>query len=114
MNYRVRVTNDFRSTAGAATRSRAGITVNNGEGYTGPLTSEQLKELQDDQYLTITKEDGSALSKNDESLPAVPTSTEYEVAQAAEEAPKNQDELVKEVKKGIGDQPTVPAKTPKK
>jgi hypothetical protein len=54
--YQVRVTQEFSSISGAASRTRAGISVGAaGDGYVGELSDEQLKEIQDDNYLTVTE-----------------------------------------------------------
>lgn len=54
-NYTVRVTNEFTTISSAGSRTRSGVVVPAGEGYTGPLTDAQLKEIGEDQYLTVTK-----------------------------------------------------------
>jgi hypothetical protein len=95
--YQVRVTNGLRAIT-SANRSVAGLSIaQDGTGYVGELSDEQLDELKNDRYVTVTNEDGSPLDGVDYSKPANPTSTEYEDAQAAErqafqeEAEKNKE-----------------------
>lgn len=53
--YQVRVTNDFRATT-SANRLSGGLSIaQDGDGYIGELTEDQLKELQADPYVTVTE-----------------------------------------------------------
>lgn len=51
--YQVRVSNEFRSIT-PANRQAAGISVPpTGDGYIGELDADQVKELEDDPYVTV-------------------------------------------------------------
>lgn len=49
----VRLTNEFSAISGALMRRRAGIEVPVEGGITADLTDDQIKEINDDQYLTL-------------------------------------------------------------
>lgn len=51
--YRVTLNQNFVNTTTAPRHIREGIAVTVAEGYTGPLTKDQLKALEDDQYVTV-------------------------------------------------------------
>lgn len=50
-----KVTVDFPDDIYAESRSRAGIVVRRDVGYEGPLTGEQLSEIEADGYLIVEK-----------------------------------------------------------
>jgi hypothetical protein len=54
--YKVSVS--FPINVPAVSRSRAGIEVSRDEGYVGPLTKEQLKEIEDASLLTVVEVSG--------------------------------------------------------
>lgn len=64
-NYRVTVTNEFRVIT-SANRLVAGLSIDqSGDGISGPLTDEQLKELAADRYVVVYElsSDGSLTEK---------------------------------------------------
>lgn len=50
-----KVTAQFGAGIVATSRTRAGIVVGREDGYTGPLTDEQLAAIEEDTYLTVSE-----------------------------------------------------------
>jgi hypothetical protein len=68
--YTVRVTNEFRATT-SANRLAAGLSIpTDGIGYVGPLSAEQLDELTNDPYVTVTDADGEPVEGDVQTPPA--------------------------------------------
>lgn len=81
--YRVKVTNEFRSVTDASRRT-AGLEVpQTGDGLLVELSDEQLEELQHDQYVTVETKDGKPVFETTTDAPAI--STEAENAQRLEQ-----------------------------
>jgi dsDNA-specific endonuclease/ATPase MutS2 len=85
-----KVTVSFPTNVPAVSRSRAGIEVSRDEGYVGPLTKEQLEEIEDDSLLTVVEVSGEDSGSTDEA--------QAEAAKIVSEAQAEADKIVADAK----------------